>query len=265
DETLRLETDADGVARVTLARPERHNALDSALIGALATAAAQLARDGAVRAVVLTGEGESFCAGADLGWMRAQMGADRARRIAEATALAETLRALDTLPKPLIARVNGQAYGGGLGLMSVADLAIAARPGRFAFTEVRLGLTPATISPYVVRRMGEPRAREVFFSGRFFDADEAVRLGLAASAVARDALDEAVTGAIAPYLSAAPGAVADAKALVARQAGGVDSETIRATAEALADRWETAEAREGIAAFFEKRRPSWRQNGSGRG
>ncbi|MEM7497741.1 MAG: crotonase/enoyl-CoA hydratase family protein [Pseudomonadota bacterium] len=256
--TIKIETDDRGVATLTLDRPERHNALDAATIAALHEAATRLGADDAVRVVVLTGAGESFSAGADLGWMRAQAEATRAGRIVEARKLADMLGALDALPKPLIARVNGQAYGGGLGLMAVSDIAILERPGRFSFSEVRLGLTPATISPYVVRRMSGLRGREVFFSGRVFDADDAVRLGLAARAVERDALDGAIDAEIAPVLAAAPGAVAASKALLKRIAPGPDKATVDATIEALADRWETDEAAEGIAAFFEKRRPSWR-------
>lgn len=256
--TIRIETDPRGVATITLDRPERHNALDAATIAALHEAAKTLGPDPSVRAVVLTGAGESFSAGADLGWMRAQAEATREGRIAEARKLADMLGALDALPKPLIARVNGQAYGGGLGLMAISDIAIIERPGRFSFSEVRLGLTPATIGPYVIKRMSGARGREVFFSGRVFDADEAVRLGLGARAVEPGTLDAAIETEIAPFLVAAPGAVAASKALLKRIAPGPDAATVDATIEALADRWETDEAAEGIAAFFEKRRPKWR-------
>lgn len=250
--------DDRGVATLTLNRPEKHNALNAVLIDALADAAADIQASSSVRVVVLAAAGESFCAGGDLDWMRAQAAATRAGRIAEARRLASMLGALDSLSKPLIARVQGQAYGGGLGLMSVCDTVIAAGPGRFAFTETRLGLTPATISPYVVKRMGEAKARGVFGSGRVFDAAEAVHLGLIARAVAAEALDAAVEAEITPYLAAAPGAVAAAKALIRSVSPGPDSAMVDRTIEALADRWETAEAKEGIAAFFEKRRPGWR-------
>ena len=171
--TIRIEGDARGVATLTLARPERHNAMDAAMIGELARAAVALGEDVSVRAVVLTGEGKSFSAGADLNWMKAQFDASRAERIAEATALARMLKALNEMPKPLIGRINGQAFGGGLGLISVCDVAVASQSARFAFTEVKLGLIPATISPFVAARMGEARARRVFMSGRMFDAQEA--------------------------------------------------------------------------------------------
>lgn len=258
DERLEIKTDARGIATVTLARPERHNALDAATMDALDAAAARLDADGEVRAVVLAAGGESFCAGADLGWMRAQAEATREGRIREARRIASMLGRLDRLSKPLIARVQGPAYGGGLGLMAVADVAIVARPGRFAFTEARLGLIPATIGPYVVPRMGRTGTRRVFFTGRTFDAAEAVALGLAARAVDRDDLDAAVEAEVAACLACAPGAVARAKALAARLAPGPDEAAIEASIEALADAWEDPEAAEGIAAFFEKRRPAWR-------
>ncbi|MEM6972271.1 MAG: crotonase/enoyl-CoA hydratase family protein [Pseudomonadota bacterium] len=252
--------DARGVAHLTMNRPKRHNAMDAALIDALADAAATLDADPAVRVIVLQGAGKSFSAGGDLAWMRRQAEADRATRIAEARRLAHMLGTLDGLSKPLIARVHGAAYGGGIGLMAVADTAIVAADAKLALTEVRLGLTPATISPYVVERLGRAGAREVFFSGRMIEPADAVRLRLASVMVAPEALDAAVEDQIAPYLAAAPGAVADAKRLVNRLAPGPDPQTIAMTIEALADRWETAEAREGIDAFFAKRAPSWRDD-----
>lgn len=254
---LHIETDARGVATLTLNRPEKHNALDADLIAALAEAAGRLARDEAVRAVVLTGAGESFCAGADLGWMKAQVAADRRTRASQARALAEALGALNTLPKPLIARVNGQAFGGGIGLMSVADVAIGVDGARFGLTETRLGLIPATIGPYVVARMGEAMARRVFFSARVFGAAEAVDLGLLGRAVPAGGLAAAVEAEVAPYLACAPGAVAEAKALVRRLGPRIDEAAVADTIEALVRRWESPEAAEGIAAFFERRRPAW--------
>ena len=255
--TVATEVDERGVARLTLCRPEAHNAMDAAMIEGLTAAARRLGRDPAVRVVVLTGRGESFCAGGDLGWMRAQMEADAPSRARQARALAEMLSALDTMPRPLIGRIQGQAFGGGVGLMAVCDVAIGVDTARFGLTEVRLGLIPATIGPYVVARMGAARARRVFFSGRRFDAAEAVVLGLLARAVPAADLDAAVEAEIAPYLAAAPGAVAEGKALVARLGGTVTEADISATIDALVRRWESAEAAEGIAAFFEKRKPGW--------
>ncbi len=258
NETIRLETDARGVATLTLARPEKHNALSARMIAELSEAAAALAANRAVRVVILTGEGESFCAGGDLGWMREQFAADRAQRMAEARKLAAMLGALNSLPQPLIGRVNGPAYGGGMGMMSVCDVAIAADHAKFGFTETRLGLVPATISPYVLARMGEGMARRVFMSARLFGAEEAVTLGLAAKAVPADALDEAMEAEALPYLAAAPGAVARSKRLARMLGPKLDPETVEATIAALADAWEDPESHEGVAAFFEKRKPAWR-------
>jgi methylglutaconyl-CoA hydratase len=175
---IRLEVDARGIATLWLARPEKHNALSRAMLVGLKDAAAQIGADDAIRAVILAAEGRTFCAGGDLAWMKAQMAADPVTRRAEARLLAEALQALNTLPKPLIGRVHGNAFGGGVGLISVCDAALAAEGARFGLTETRLGLIPATIGPYVAARLGEARAREVFMSSRLFDAAEAVRLGL---------------------------------------------------------------------------------------
>lgn len=256
-ETIRIETDDRGVATLTLARPDKHNALNAQMIAELTEAAAALGADPAVRVVVMTGEGKSFCAGGDLGWMKAQIAADRATRIEEAMGLARMLDALNTLPKPLIGKVNGQAFGGGMGMMSVCDVAVGAEGALFGFTEVRLGLIPATISPFVFAKMGEAKGREVFFSARLFDGAEAVRLGLLSRAVPADALDDAMEFEIAPYLSASPQAVAASKALLRRLGTRIDEEVTRMTAEALADAWETADAGEGIDAFFGRRKPVW--------
>jgi methylglutaconyl-CoA hydratase len=256
-ETLELEVDERGVASLRLNRPDVHNAMDATMIGELTQVAGRLGRDPAVRVVVLTGTGRSFCAGGDLGWMKAQMAADAPTRAREARSLAEMLGALDRMPKPLIGRVQGQAFGGGVGLMSVCDVAVGVESAKFGLTEVRLGLIPATIGPYVVARMGAARARRVFFSGRLFGAAEAVELGLLARAVPDDALDDAIEAEIAPYLSAAPGAVAAGKALVADLAPAVDEAQIAATIDALVSRWESEESAEGIGAFFEKRKARW--------
>jgi len=256
-DTITVETDARGVATLTLNRPDKRNALSAGMMDELASAAADLGRDPAVRVVVVTGAGETFCAGGDLDWMRAQMGADDATRAGEARRLADMLRALNEMPKPLIGRVQGQAFGGGVGLMSVCDVAIGVNSARFGLTETRLGLIPATIGPYVVARMGEAMARRVFMSARLFDGVEAVRLGLLARAVPLADLDAGVEAEVIPYLSCAPGAVADAKSLI-RDLGGLSGQAaIDHSVAALVARWQRDEAVEGIAAFFEKRRPGW--------
>lgn len=256
-ETIRIETDPRGVATLTLARAEKHNSLSATMIAELTAVAAELAADPAVHVVVLTGEGASFCAGGDLDWMRAQFTANRATRIAEARKLALMLQALNELPKPLIGRVQGQAFGGGIGMMSVCDVCIAVDGAKFGLTETRLGLIPATISPYVVARMGEGKARRVFMSARLFDAAEARELDLVARVVAAEELDAAVEREVKPYLAAAPGAVARAKALARSLGTQITEAVIAATIERLADCWEDPEAHEGISAFFDKRKPAW--------
>ncbi len=248
---IAVEVDARGVATLTLDRPEKHNVLSGEMCDALRRAAEDLGADASVRVVVLTGAGKSFCAGGDLAWMRAQFDADRAGRMAEARRLAFMLRDLNEMPKPLVARVNGTAMGGGLGLMSVADVAVVASVGKFGFTETRLGLIPATISPYVLARMGEGRARRVFMNARVFGAEELVGLGLAASVVAPEALDAAVEREVLPYLAAAPGAVAASKALARRLGPVIDADVIEETIVRLADTWETEEAQAGVKGFFE--------------
>ncbi|MCC5954936.1 MAG: crotonase/enoyl-CoA hydratase family protein [Natronohydrobacter sp.] len=256
-QTLTLETDARGVATLTLNRPEKHNVLDAQMIAELTEVAARLGADAAVRVVVLTGAGASFCAGGDLGWMKAQMAADAETRALEAGKLAAMLGALNRMPKPLIGRVQGQAFGGGVGMMAVCDVAIGVDRAQFALTETRLGLIPATIGPYVLARMGEAMARRVFMSGRRFDAGEAVRLGLLARAVTADALDDAVEAEVAPYLSCAPGAVARAKALALHLGAGIGEGGVRHSIAELVACWEGEEAQEGVEAFFTRRKPRW--------
>jgi methylglutaconyl-CoA hydratase len=258
-ETIRIETDARGVARLTLALPQKHNALSARMIGELTEAAEQLSADRSVRVVILEGEGRSFCAGGDLGWMREQFDADRATRIAEATRLAMMFKALNEISKPVIGRLHGNAFGGGVGLMSICDAAVASADAKFGLTETRLGLIPATISPYVVARIGEGMARPLFMSARLFGAEEARALGLATTVVAADALDAAIEAEIEPYLTVAPEATGRAKRLARSLGAPITEETIAATIEQLADCWESDEAREGVGAFFDKREPAWRR------
>ena len=256
-QTICTETDARGVAMLTLNLPDKHNALAPQMIAELHQAADQLGADKSVRGVVLTGAGKSFCAGGDLGWMKEQFSATREQRMAEARKLAHMLGALNELPKPLIGRINGQAYGGGMGMISICDVAIAVDTAKFGFTEVRLGLIPATISPYVLARMSEGMARRVFASARLFGAEEARDMGLIAKVTAPEDLDAAIEAEIKPYLAAAPGAVATSKALARSLGPVIDEATIERTIEALADSWEQPEAHEGVSAFFEKRKPDW--------
>ncbi|MCK0168970.1 crotonase/enoyl-CoA hydratase family protein [Jannaschia sp. S6380] len=255
-DTLDVTRDERGVVTVRLNLPDTHNALSARMMDELTELAGTVGADDS-RAVVLTGNGKSFCAGGDLRWMRAQFDADAAARAAEARRLAGMLQALNTLPKPLIAGVNGAAFGGGVGLACVADVAVGVDTALFGLTETRLGLIPATIGPYVIARMGEGRARRVFMSSRRFDAAEAVELGVLSRAVATADLDAAVEAEVVPYLSCAPGAVADAKRLARSLGPTIDEGVIAATIDALAARWEGDEAAEGVGAFFDKRKPRW--------
>jgi methylglutaconyl-CoA hydratase len=256
-ETISIGSGEDGVAVLTLCRPEKHNALNALMIAELTHAAGVLARDRQTRVVVLEGAGQSFCAGGDLEWMRAQFDASRKQRIIEATKLAAMLRALNELPKPLIGRINGQAFGGGMGMICVCDFAIAVDTAKFGFTEPRLGLIPATISPYCLARLSEGKARRVFMSGRVFGAEEARRLGLLAEVVAAGGMSAAIDRQVRPYLACSPVAVAASKALARRLGPKIDDALVAQTAGLLADCWETEDAAEGISAFLEKRKPRW--------
>jgi methylglutaconyl-CoA hydratase len=248
-ETILVETDADGIATVTLNRPDKHHAMNAAMIAELTEAAATLGADAGVRAVLLASTGPSFCAGGDLEWMRAQQEADRAGKIAESGRLSAMFAALNALPKPLIARVQGNVYGGGVGLVAVSDIAIGAEGIKLALTETKLGLIPATIGPFVVRRMGEGMARQVFFSGNAFGPEFALRAGLLHEVCAPEALDDRVRRQTAAVLKTAPGAVAAAKALCLTL-GDDEVADIRTSIAALADRWESDEAQERIRAFL---------------
>lgn len=256
-ETIRIETDSRGVATLWLARGQKHNALSQTMMEEVTHAARALGDDPAVRVVVLAAEGASFCAGGDLAWMKAQMGADAATRRAGARILAGMLSALNTLPKPLIGRVHGNAFGGGVGMMAVCDIALVATDAKFGLTEVRLGLIPATIGPYVLARMGEDKARRVYFSARIFGAAEAVALNLAARTVEGGDLDAAVEAEVSPFLQGAPGAIAAAKAQCRALGPVIDEAVIEDSIDRLVAAWEGDEAPEGIAAFFDKRKPRW--------
>lgn len=255
--TITLKTDERGVATLMLNRAEKHNAMNADMIAELTAAAATINQQSSIRAVVLTGAGKSFCAGGDLNWMREQFDADRATRMAEAKNLAMMLFALNTLEKPLIGKVNGNAFGGGVGMMAVCDIVVAADHAKFGLTETKLGLIPATISPYVVARMGEGNARQVFFSAALFGPDRAQQLGLVAKAVPLDRLDEAVEAEIKPYFATSPQAVTAAKKLARQLGPRLDEALIDDTILQLADTWETPDAQEGISAFFEKRKATW--------
>ena len=255
--TTRIDIDDRGVATLTLARPEKHNAMSGQMIADLHSAGDQLAADDAVRVVVLAAEGPTFCAGGDLGWMRDQMEADTDSRRAAARGLAAMLHRLNTLPKPLIGRVHGNAFGGGVGMMSVCDVAIGVEGTAYGLTETKLGLIPATIGPYVVARIGEAAARRTFLSSKRFDAAEAYRMGLLSQVVSQDDLDAAIAAEITLFLKSAPKAIAAAKAQIRTLGPVIDEATIAYSVDALIGQWESGEAVEGIGAFFEKRTPRW--------
>lgn len=256
-ETIQLERDKRGISTITLNRVEKHNALNSLMIKELSIAAEHLGNDASVRAVVLAANGKSFCAGGDLKWMQSQMEKDRGGKMQESRALAAMLGALNSLPKFLIAKVQGSAFGGGIGMMAVADVVIANNKSKFALTETKLGLIPATIGPFVVARMGENFARQVFYSGKAFTADFAMRSGLVTTAVDEGDIEEAVEEEIQAILKCAPGAIANAKALCQQLGGSTPSEMAEYTANQLADRWESKEAMAGIDAFFNKQPAPW--------
>jgi methylglutaconyl-CoA hydratase len=245
----------DGPAvTVTLDRPDRRNALDPTLLGALASALDDLSGDDDVRVVVLTGAGPAFSAGADLEWMRVSRDLSDDRNREDATVMAAAFETIDTCPKAIIARVNGPAIGGGAGLVACADVAVAVEGTRFAFAEVRLGLLPAVISPYVLRAVGPGRARELFTTGRAFDAAEAATYGLVHHVVTADALDAAVADVVETFHACGPAAVTANKRLVRDATATL---TLPDLADRIAAARTSAEGQEGLAAFLEKRAPRW--------
>lgn len=252
---LKVDRDPRGVAHVTLDRAERHNAFDEALIAALTEAFTGFATT-RPRAVVLRGDGPSFCAGADLAWMKRAAGWSEDENRADALKLSDMLAAIDACPAPVIAVVQGAVYGGGVGLVACADMAVAHPSAKFRLSEVRLGLTPATISPFVIAAIGARQSRRYFATAELFDAATAHAIGLV-HAVSDDP-DEQVAAWLTHLLDAAPGAVADAKALVRDFAGLPVSPSLRAeTANRIAVRRASDEGREGLDAFLTKRRPAW--------
>ena len=256
---LTTTIDPGGIVRVTLDRPERHNAFDEALIAALTVSFTTLGGDATVRAIVLAGNGKSFCAGADIAWMRRAGGWTEAENHADAMKLSDMLLAIDTCPKPVIARVHGAVAGGGVGLVACADMTVAIEGTQFRLSEVRLGLTPATISPFVIAKIGASQARRWFLTAEGFGAGEATRMGLTHETAADDdGADAVIANWLAHLATAAPSAIADAKALVRDVAGHVIDDDMRAlTATRIAARRASDEGREGLAAFFDKRKPGW--------
>ncbi len=251
------ETDL-GVGIITLNRPERHNAFDDALIAELALAFDELGRNEQVRAIVLAANGPAFCAGADLNWMKKMAGYSHSENQQDAARLADMLRTIYLCPKPTVAKVQGDCYAGGMGLVAACDIVVASEVAHFCLSEVKLGLIPATISPYVIKAMGEQASRRYFLTAERFDALEARRIGLAHEVVALDALDATVAGIVKCLVSNSPNAVREAKALVRDVVGQpVDDALLADTANRIAEIRASLEGREGVASFLEKRKPTW--------
>ena len=257
-DTIRVEESGEGIATLTLQRPEQHNAMNLEMIRELRDALNELGGNETLRGLILTGAGPTFCAGGDLRWMQGIAQQPAEQRTTEARELAEMLSALNDFNALTLARVNGAAYGGGLGLITCCDLAIAVESAQFALTEVRLGLIPATISPFVVRKLGGANARRVMLHARRFDAREAQTLGLLSGTASDQAgLDQAVSQELRILAKCAPEAVRSAKRLI-REVEGQAPEAVRElTITRLAEIWETDSAREGVSAFLEKRPPKW--------
>lgn len=252
--------DGRGIATLTLNRPDRHNAFDDTLIAELTANLERLGAQDGVRAVVLASTGRSFSAGADLEWMRRMAGYSEAENRADAKALARMLYTLDRLPRPTIALVQGSAYGGGVGLVACCDIAIASERASFCLTEVKIGLTPATISPYVVAAIGPRQARRYFTTAEVISSARAREIGLVHEVVPEAELDAVRDRVLAALLQGAPGAQADAKALVFLCEGrAVDAELSQETSRRIAQRRASPEGSEGLGAFLSKRTPSWRQ------
>jgi methylglutaconyl-CoA hydratase len=251
-------TDEGPVATVALTRPQARNALNAALIEEITRCFEELAEEEEVRIVVLTGEGPSFCAGADIGYMRDTAGFSYEENLEDARRLAEMFQAVDDLPKPVVAKVRGAAIGGGVGLVAVTDVAVAEEGTRFAFSEVRLGIAPATIAPFVARKIGHSRARALFLTGERFDAGRAREIGLVHEVVPEGELDAAVQEVVAQLLQGGPAAQAAIKELLRQIEATEPMEALGIMTRLIAELRVGEEGQEGLGAFLEKREPYWR-------
>ncbi|MBG0809777.1 enoyl-CoA hydratase/isomerase family protein [Methylosinus sp. H3A] len=256
--------DSRGVATLTLSRPERRNALDQTMVSELIEALRRIDEDAQTRLLVLAGAGAAFCAGGDIDWMKRVAAETLAANERDAILLAELMRGLDTLRKPTIARIHGAAYGGGVGLVACCDIAIAADTASFCLSEVKIGLTPSVIGPYVQRAIGVRQARRYFLTAEVISAAHARELGLVHEISSAEELDARVARTVDALLAGAPGAQAEAKASSALFAERpIDDALIRETAKRIAARRASAEGEEGLAAFLEKRAPRWRRDRNG--
>ena len=255
---IKLTVDNKNVAWLILNREQKHNSMGNRMMREINQACQEISANPAIRAVVLTGAGDkSFSAGADLGWMKDNFRKNREERISESSLLVDALESLDGLNKVTIARVNGQAYAGGVGLIAVCDVAISVDSARFSLTETRLGLTPANISPYLIARLGVSNARRILINAHFFDAEEGVQLGLIHKSVRPGELDDAIDRELESCLACAPGAIAMTKELIRNVSRQTPEQNRKYTARMLADAWETDEAQAGISGFFNKQPPPW--------
>ena len=246
----------DGIARVTLNRPEVRNAFDDALIAALTKAFLEIGKDDGIRVLVLAGNGPAFCAGADLNWMKRMAGYGQQENLADAQALAVMLATLDRMPKPTIARVHGPVFAGGTGLVAACDIAVGTPEAKFCISEAKLGLSPATISPHVLRAIGEREARRYFLTAEVFDAAEAHRIGMLS--ILTQNLDATIEDLLRHLLAGGPQAHREIKALIRSVCGRpIDDALVADTAKRIAEIRVSAEGREGIASFLEKRKASW--------
>ncbi len=245
------------VAEVRLNRPDVRNAFNAELIAALTAAFEDLARDDSVRAVVLSGEGKVFCGGADISWMRGSLDLSYEQNLSGAQAMSEMFRTIDRCPKPVIGRVHGAALGGGAGLAAVCDVVLASADAIFGFTEVKLGIIPAVISPFVLAKIGLSNARALFLTGERFDAKRAMHIGLVHEVVVADTLDVCIERITDEIASAGPAAVAAAKALLPRVTAATYDASRDVTAEAIARVRTSAEGQEGLRAFLERRKAGW--------
>ena len=256
-ETLIVKTESRGLARIRLNRPEKHHAINALMIREMTEVLQGFKNEDHIRVLLLESSGPNFCSGGDLDWMRKQAETARADRIREAQSLADLFGLICWMPKPVIAKVQGNAYGGGVGLMAVADIVVALEGAKFALTETRLGLIPATIGPFVIRKLGGGAARSVFITGSTMDTERACQLGLVSVRAKKDELDILTEKEIAFALKAAPQAMALAKKLNLEWSGEDIKDQSRVAIEALADCWESKEGKEGIKAFFEKKPAPW--------
>jgi len=254
--TVQLDV-AGGVARLSMSRPEVHNAFNDEELRELTEAVKTVAADGSVRVLILTGNGKSFCAGADLNWMKSVLSYTPEQNKKDAAVLVDLLDMLEQLPKPVVGRINGAAVGGGVGLTAVCDIAIASSEAKFGFGEAKLGIIPAMISPYVLRKIGPGPARELFLTGDRFSAERAQEIGLVNEVVPPEKLDEAVNAKVASLLTSAPHALAEAKRLIRLVPGMDPGEAREYTLAKIAELRASPEGQEGMRAFLEKRKANW--------